>query len=234
MMKHNSPKEIEFKWQARSKKDFERFRHHAKALGAKAARSQTVLIRDLYLDTRDGKFTKAGLKCRLRQYGSKWQLTLKSFGRRKKGLVQRMEQEIKLPSFKYRAAALRYVIDRLGTIFFDAPPQKLFEIRNLRTLCRYKLPGHAKAEACFDRVTISKGKKQIKMKEIEFEFLNGDLPAFKQFTGALTLTSGLSPQKKSKVATAISTFGLASLRKSARISSGRRFAEYSKRLSALL
>lgn len=235
IVKHNSSKEIEFKWQARSKTDFERFLRHAKALGATASRAQTLLIRDLYLDTAAGAFANAGLKCRLRQYGNEWRLTLKSFGQRKKGLVQRLEKEIKLPSFKSRAAALRYVSERLeNSLLADAPLKSLFEIRNRRTLCRYRLPGRAKAEASFDRVTLSRNRKKVKMREIEFEFLGGNLASFKKFSVELGLAAGLCLQKKSKVATAVSAFGLASLRKCARINSDRRFAEYSKRLSTLL
>lgn len=235
MMKRDSPKEIEFKWQARSKKDFERFRYHAKALGAKTARSQTVLIRDLYLDTPDGKFANAGLKCRLRQYGSEWRLTLKSFARLKKGLAQRLEKEINLPSFKSRAAALRYLSGRLKpSLLSGAPLRSLFEITNLRTLCRYQLPGRVKAEASFDRVTLSRDKRKVRMLEIEFEFAEGDLTSFKKFIRAVTREASLIPQKKSKVATAVSAFGLASLRKSARINSGRCFAAFAGQLTGLL
>ena len=235
IVKHNSSKEIEFKWQARSKKDFERFRRHAKALGAIASRSQTLLIRDLYLDTAGGIFTNAGLKCRLRQAGSEWRLTLKSFGQRKKGLVQRLEKEIKLPSFKSRTAALRYVSGRLKpSLLAGAPLKSLFEIRNRRTLCRYQLPGRAKAEASFDRVTISRDKRKVRMLEIEFEFLGGNLASFKKFSAELGLAAGLCLQKKSKVATAVSAFGLGRILKNARIDSARHFIKYSKHLSALL
>ncbi len=207
--KNTSQKEIEFKWRAQSKIDFERFRYYAKALGASASRSQTLRIRDLYLDTLEGQFAKTGLKCRLRQYGSEWQLTLKSFARLKKGLAQRLEKEIKLPAFKTRAAALRYVKGRLeASLLSGAPLRKLFEIKNLRTLCRYKLPERAIAEASFDRVTLSRNKKKVAMLEIEFEFLSGDLASFKKFARALTSASGLKPQKKSKVATALSAFSL--------------------------
>ena len=233
MMKHNSSHEIEFKWQAHSKTDYEHFRRHAKALGAGAYHLQTLHIRDLYLDTAGGEFATAGLKCRLRHSGDKWQVTLKSFGRRKKGMAERMEREIKLPSFKSRIAALRYVTGRLEGVLLDGPLLALFEVRNLRSLCRYKLPGHAKAEACFDRVTISRGRKKIKMKEIEFEFLNGDLAAFKQFTGALTLTSGLKPQKKSKIATAAAFFTFKKSARKKRIS-GRNFTNFTNRLAAAL
>ncbi|GEM_PF-897109 len=252
-MNHNGL-EIEFKWQASSNADFERFLAHAGQLGAKIGSVEKIRIRDLYLDTESRYFTQAGVKCRLRQAGSpcfrharralrarssqagsKWQLTLKTFSRLKKGLAQRQEKEIPLPFFKSQAAALRYLNRRMaGALFSGQSLRGLFEIKNLRTVHRIKLGCGANTEASFDRVTIVKHEKKVLMREIELEFLGGKLPCFKKFTLKLTRSSGLRPQKKSKVATAVSAFGLEMIRKNTSGESGRNFAQLTKLLSTLL
>ncbi len=226
--------EIEFKWQASSNADFERFLAHARCLGAKIGPSKKIRIRDLYLDTESRYFARTGLKCRLRRAGKDWQLTLKSFSGLKKGLAQRQEKEISLPRFKSRTLALRHVNGLAASLLAGEPLRGLFEIRNCRTLRRLKLAYGAKAEASFDQVLISRHGQQVQMKEIEFEFLGGKLVCFKKFVHAITRSSGLQPQNKSKVATAISAFGLEMIRKGAAQRSKQNFFHLAKRLSALL
>ena len=201
--------EVEFKWAVTSRSDFVRFLTTAKQLRAKIGAPTDCKIHDRYLDTNDGILTKANIKYRLRQLSTKWELTWKTPTSFTHGLAKRWEKTVTLPKKLSWQQALR--LAKTGFVQQTLRKKRwviLFEIKNSRTNYSLQLPKRFKAEVSFDRVLICRGTQTVVMQEIELEFLKGNFFAFKQFGNNLTRNAHLKHAKKSKVATAVSTFGL--------------------------
>ncbi|MBA2727116.1 MAG: CYTH domain-containing protein, partial [Parachlamydiaceae bacterium] len=185
-------KEIEYKWQAHSLRDYKLFLQLAQNIGANLSKQKKMLNRDQYLDTPEHFFLSSHLECRIRLNKEQSELTLKSFSVSKRVIFVRNENTIQLPSFISKKAALAYC---RANFFKNIQP--LFEILNNRQVHLITLPCGTCAEASFDQVLMVCGEKKFRMKEIEFEFKSGQLDTFKEFVGQLSPLS-LTPSKFSK------------------------------------
>lgn len=185
-------REIECKWIARSIRDYKLFIQRAQDLGAKLSRQKEVQNKDQYLDTPENFFQTSQLVCRIRLSNGRSELTLKSYSEPDQEFFNRYEKTIKLPHFNSQEAALKYVRNK-----FFRKIQPLFEILNNRQVYTLILPGGGRAEACFDKVLMLCGKKQLRMHEIELEFKSGSLEKFKAFVNKLS-SLPLNPSKSSK------------------------------------
>ncbi|MBI4676663.1 MAG: CYTH domain-containing protein [Elusimicrobia bacterium] len=200
--------ELEAKWSLRSESGFAAFRAEAVSLGARPGRSRLILIKDTYLDTREDFFGRRRVSCRLRNAGGSWELTLKSRTRLKKGVASRKERTCPLGRPKGLAAAMRRVRTRLQGIPGRESLRPVFTILNRRSVLPLRLPGGPAAECSFDRIVIRRGKRSLRMLEIELEFLKGRRERFGSFVRALRGGPHFFPAARSKVATALAAFSL--------------------------
>jgi len=185
-------KEIEYKWNAHSLRDYHLLLQLAQDFGAKISKPKQVKNKDLYLDTPENYFLSSGLECRIRITDGHTELTLKSFSDPKQEIFIRDEKTIRFPDLKSKMAVLAYCRDN-----YFKNIQPLFELRNNRQINMITLPCKTRAEANFDQVLMFCGEKKFRMKEIELEFKSGKLEKFKEFVGYLT-SLPLTPSKSSK------------------------------------
>lgn len=193
-------KEIEYKWQAASLRDYQMFLQLAEKHGAKLSHSKKVKIKDLYLDTPENIFQSLHIASRLRFSHGQFEFTLKSFPDSTKKIFIRNEKTIRLPPLDSKKEALKYCQNK-----FFKNIQPLFEILNNRKSHTLTLPCGTCAEACFDQVIMLSHEKKFRMLEIELEFKRGDLKNFKAFIRKLSPLP-LIPSPSSKFKTAMSQF----------------------------
>lgn len=187
--------EIEFKYAALSKRDFGAFLSAAEKRFP-PGRPRAVVIEDRYFDSADKYFSKNKTACRIRKENAAFTLTLKYSRPLKNGLASREETHFPLrakTAAQARKAAQAHVKRELKEIFI---------IKNKRTV--YAISGAFNAELCFDDFKITAERKTLPMKEIELEFISGNLKEFKRAARALQKESGLAFAVKSKVKTALS------------------------------
>ncbi|MBI5209638.1 MAG: CYTH domain-containing protein [Elusimicrobia bacterium] len=200
--------ELEAKWSVQSEKGFAAFQARALQLGASFAKPRLAVIHDLYLDTLEGFFGKRGISCRLRHTDGLWELTLKSRSALKGGLASRRERTYAMDRVSDLTHARRRARKFLSGIPGHESLETLFAIVNRRSVCRLSLPQGVAAEAAFDRVVIGRGRRRVRMLEVELEHLEGDKPAFLAFVRRLGEGLGFAPAARSKVATALAAFSL--------------------------
>ncbi|MBI5624222.1 MAG: CYTH domain-containing protein [Elusimicrobia bacterium] len=200
--------EVEAKWSVRSERGFAVFREEAVARGAVLGRTRSSLIKDSYLDTPGSFFGSRRVSCRLRRASGSWELTLKGMTRLKGGVADRREKTFPLGRLKTRGGALARVRRLLRRVPGHEGLEERFVIFNRRTVVPVRLPGGVKAECSFDRAGISRGRKVVRMLEIELELMGGSRPAFSSFVRRLNSSGALLPAVRSKVATALRAFGL--------------------------
>ncbi|MBI5884355.1 MAG: CYTH domain-containing protein [Elusimicrobia bacterium] len=200
--------ELEAKWLCRSESGFAAFRAEAIRCGAESGRPRPVLIKDSYLDTRDSFFGRRRVSCRLRNAGGRWELTLKARTALKAGVASRLERTIPLRGRRSPAQALARVRAMLSAVPGHESLKEVFVIVNRRTILPLGLADGTGLECAFDRMVIRRGKKAVRMLEIEVEFLEGKRAAFCAFVRAVKGNGSFSPSSKSKVATALAAFSL--------------------------
>lgn len=191
--------EREFKWAVKSSEDFTCFLKSAQMLALRVTSPKHVFITDDYLDTHDYWLHQHQIKCRIRKFKNKAELTFKNASKLKNGLAQRFEKT-------YRLSGRKNHLKILISLFGRTTYQNLFTIKNRRTIRQVHISTTTKAELCFDRVTIQKGRKRVGLKEIELEFQKGNFRDFLRFASKVTSKSGLMKQTKSKVKTAVNAF----------------------------
>lgn len=202
-------REIEFKWRVRSPVGFATFRRMGTKLGAHWTRPNKIRIKDFYVDTHRFDFLRTRWVCRLREANGHWEITFKSPTPVRKGLASRLEKKIRLPSARTETDAFSELQRKARQVFDQTRPVTLFVIRNNRRTRRVTLPDGTRMEASFDRVRIRRGRREVRMREIELEFLGGNLRNFKKFGRAMTRAAGLELTHRSKVATAVVELNLA-------------------------
>jgi triphosphatase len=199
----NTKEEIEFKWSVKSPEQFGDFREAAKAAGAKLGSPQSRHNHDLYLDTAKGALEKSKITCRLRDCNGRFEMTIKAASKLKGGLARRSEKNIPLEGVRKADAALALVRDLYHHPATNGDQLEVrFSISNNRRDLDLSLPGAFKAQVSFDEVAINAGLKTVGMREIEMEFLEGNLRKFLDFARQMTKKAGLLPARMSKVATA--------------------------------
>lgn len=182
----------------------------AKNLEAKISpHSQAVQIHDQYVDTPENFFQNSKHACRIRLIDADAELTLKRLSRhkhhvQKDGIFVRDEKIIKLPKLASNKAALDYCRNN-----FFVRMQPLFAISNSRQIDNLTLPCGTRAEASYDQVVMSCGKKKHRMHEIELEFKSGQLQDFKAFIDKLSVLP-LNFSKSSKFEIALENLSVAS------------------------
>lgn len=182
-----SNKEIEYKWQARSIRDYKSFLQLTQKFGAKIFQSKKKRIKDVYLDTPEIFFQMSDLECRIRSMNGCFEITLKDLPDSPdpdKKVFNRFERTIPLPHFNSIKAAIDYCRQQ-----FFMTIQPLFEILNNRQIHTVILPCGTRAEAAFDQVLMTRGEKKFRMHEIELEFKRGIFENFKAFIDKLPISS---------------------------------------------
>lgn len=202
-------REIEFKWRVRSSSEFSTFLRMATKLGAQRTRPKKIHIRDFYVDTHRFDFLRRRWVCRLREANGRWEITFKSPTPLRKGLASRLEKKIRLPSARSKTDAFSELQRKAKQVFDQTKPVTLFVIKNNRQTHRATLPDGTRMETSFDRVRIQRGRREVRMREIELEFLGGNLRNFKKFGRTMTRAAGLELTHRSKVATAVAELNLA-------------------------
>ena len=195
--------EIEYKWSAAEPRSFYKMRRAMAGAGI-AATSQTLHLRDVYLDTPSGELGAQKIAFRLRSTNGAWEATFKTKTEVINGKAVRREETLPLPAARSFRHALRLLHEKKrwkGLVLEGLATQ--FEIRNRRVLHLIKQPGFS-AEISFDNCNIVVGKQRVIFKEIEMEFKRGRIKSFEQTVRLLHLKSGLKFSKCSKVKTAIS------------------------------
>jgi triphosphatase len=170
------------------------------SLSSSVHRRGTQRSRDLYLDTADRFFLRAGSACRLRMRGPRAQVALKSLSAFRNGIAARMEMEETLPArpgefpapFPGREinAWLRPLAGRL-TI------QPLFEIRQCRTVYDVRLKHGTSLQVSADALTVSENVASCGT-WIEVELMQGEPRDLLAFARALRSALGLTPARQSK------------------------------------
>lgn len=194
--------EIEFKWSAAAPRSFFKM-HRAMAQIGLSAASQTLCLRDVYLDTPIGELGAQKIAFRLRSTNGAWEATFKTKTEVINGKAVRREETLPLPTARSFKQALQLLHDkkRWKNIALEHLTA-LFEIRNTRLLHVIKRAGFA-TEISFDNCKIVVGKQRLPFKEIEMEFKGGNIKAFEKTVALLGEKSGLEFSKCSKVKTAL-------------------------------
>ncbi|WP_424243960.1 inorganic triphosphatase YgiF [Elusimicrobium posterum] len=185
--------EHEFKWSARTTKDFDAF------LSAvpDAVFAENAGIYDVYYDNKDKYYSSQKMSCRIRRQNGAYILTFKSDTKIVNGLARREEKNINL-----KAKNLPDAVKESAKYLPAKGIKKIFSIKNKRK--NYALKNDFEAEVSFDDCVIKAGKKTARMFEIEMEFKHGDEKKFNNFAKNLTKKTGLKFAEVSKVKTAIS------------------------------
>jgi inorganic triphosphatase YgiF len=200
--------ELEAQWRVRSAAGFAAFRAEAVRCGAASGRPRPVLIKDSYLDTRDSFFGRRRVSCRLRNAGGRWELTLKARTALKAGVASRLERTLPLGKSENPSQALARVRAMLAAVPGHETLKEVFVIINRRTILPLRLADGTGLECAFDRMVIRRGKKTVRMLEVEVELIKGKAAAFSGFVRAVKGGGSFSPSTKSKVATALAAFSL--------------------------
>ncbi|MBI1883745.1 MAG: CYTH domain-containing protein [Chlamydiae bacterium] len=202
-------KEIEFKWQCESLQDFQKFIKAAHTWGHDFSQTKKVSIHDYYLDTSQRFFGERHVSCRLRKQDKRWELTLKSKSKLKRGLAERLEKTWRLGHLLIFSQALNHCQNHILKETLNSQKlQVIFEIRNKRRMKQLWITPHTQAAISFDSVSISRKSRSFPMLEIELEFIRGNSASFLSFIQKISRLTKLKAAKTSKVERALKTFGL--------------------------
>ncbi|MDR0292266.1 MAG: CYTH domain-containing protein [Elusimicrobium sp.] len=189
-------REYEFKWAAKTPRDFKIFLGALRGL-ARAGRPARRGIKDIYFDSAAKYYSENKISCRLRRENKKFILTLKGASEIVGGLASRGEKNFRLKSVN-AAAAKKEMLQFLP----DKNIKKIFTVTNKRTV--YKIKKSFEAEICFDDFFINAGGRKRRMFEIEMELKKGRKNIFKNFARRIAGKINLKFAKISKVKTALS------------------------------
>ncbi|WP_428898558.1 CYTH domain-containing protein [Parelusimicrobium proximum] len=187
--------EKEFKWTILNTKGFNAFKSALAALPLKIEDKGIVPITDIYLDTDKQLYTKKNTAVRIRVSGGKFTLTVKKHISEDKGMIKREENNTPLKSVSV-SSAVKEAQDILKEKLII-----LFVIKNKRGLLKIKAK-YFEAEVCLDSFVLYVKGREIKMREVEMEFVKGDENYFLDAAENITAASKLSYSKMSKVKTA--------------------------------
>ena len=192
--------ETEFKWGVCRARDFDVFINALKQLSVLTSDKKIVTITDYYLDNRQRQFTKNKVALRVRCIGNIFQATLKTRTALKNGLARRQELTRPLPPAATRQKAiyaLQAYQEWAGYSLANLHPY--FVIKNKRTVydIHYK---NCRCEAALDNYLTQASGHQMRRREIELELKSGRVADFKKLVQQISLISGLSAAKISKVA----------------------------------
>lgn len=160
--------------------------------------------RNVYLDTPDLRLRRARSVLKLRQVGSKWDLTYKRSQGVHRGIAQRLEvtapihssQLARLSAGGLMLAPLR----RVRRIIGDRPLTRLFTLFTHR-YCLIFSDGRFRVEVDVDRVALQQGRRvRARRLEVEVENLSATPAVFRRAVAALRrqFGEGLEPTAMSK------------------------------------
>ena len=164
-----------------------------------AAGGQPLRLQARYFDTAERALAAAGMALRLRREGERWVQTLKGRG---DGVMQRLEHEVVLDGSEPprldlsrhdgtpAGAALRRALG-------DAVPQPTFETDVHRTVLRLQ-QADALIELALDEGALRAGAAVAELCELEYELLQGPVPALLALAGEGVLRHGLWLDVRSK------------------------------------
>ena len=198
--------ELEFKWGAGTYEDYSRFFKTSRRFGAFVGPEEKLRNRDYYLDTPSGAIRASGCAARIRDTGERWEFTLKSKTDFRDGMARRNEQTFPIETDGTASSALKQVKSgSLRAKGLDLPYEYFEEIFTIDTRRRQRvieLPGGTRALATFDDSKINAGDLEGHLREVEFEFVEGNEQGFKNFAKKVSVTAELKPCAMSKVAAA--------------------------------
>ena len=196
--------ETEFKWDASAPFSFARMLGAVrKTADKKNISTPTYLkIKDIYLDSPDGKLQREKIALRVRNTQGKCELTYKTRTEVVNGKAVRREETLPLVGIKKLTEALVFLNEKKGWQGICLNNLSvLFTIHNRRVV-RLISQGTNEFELSFDTCEIHAGKKRVKLKEIELELKKGSAIEMEKFAAQIMKVSGLPFSKKSKVKTA--------------------------------
>lgn len=197
--------ELEYKWSAGTYEDFSRLVKTSRRFGASAGPEDKLRNRDYYVDTHLARLRQAGAAARIRNCGGRWEFTYKTATSFSGGLARRGEQTVALDCGTSSEALKLLKTGALRSPELDLPFEHFEEIFTIDTR-RYQrmieMPGGTRALASFDDAKINVGEMEGHLCEIEFEFVEGNEQAFKNFAKKVSVTAELKPVTMSKVAAA--------------------------------
>ncbi len=166
-------------------------------------------IRDLYLDTGDFWFYRAGVACRLRLSGDSADLTLKALTPPRDGISERRElsETLVAPPGRFPgplpAGAMARMLRRLMP---RASVRVLAEVRQHRIACRVQAHNGAEFQVSADRVRWPGCASEEAL--IEVELLDGHPDDLREFTQELCARLPFRPRDDSKFEAALRRAGL--------------------------
>jgi inorganic triphosphatase YgiF len=174
---------------------------------------------DRYYDTADWRFFTAGYALRMRQAGSRGEVTLKSFGTRRDGLRQRHElnQVVNdLGEERNLARALEHLDGEVGgrvrAVLGRAHLTRLFEVRSNRTRVAVQSSGSPIAEIALDEVVIAAGRRRpARLHRVEVEIHDPDGAGehgLARFVAEMRAQCHLAPAEHSKFEAGVLAYSL--------------------------
>jgi len=180
-------------------------------VGARRAATQV----DLYLDTSDWRFRRAGYALRIRRVGRRGEATLKSFdsdGPETPGLRNRREltERLAAPEPKLLRKAGGEVGERVRAVAGTKPLRPLFEVRTRRRAFSVEADGLPPAELALDDTVIQPpgDAEPARLHRVEVEGPEATLEALEPFLGRLRADCKLEPGGESKYGTGLLAAGL--------------------------
>lgn len=197
--------ELEFKWAAGTYEDFSRLVKTSRRFGASAGPEEKLRNRDYYVDTPSATLREADTVARIRNCGKRWEFTYKTATSFRGGMAKRGEQTSRLEADTSSSALKCLKSGVLRPEGLALPFERLGEIFTIDTR-RYQrminIPGGTHALASFDDSKINVDDMEGHLCEIEFEFVDGNEQAFKNFAKKVSVTAELKSGGMSKVAAA--------------------------------
>lgn len=197
--------EKEFKWSLKSSGDFKLLREMIKkspVFSSFGARGKIFLINDSYFDTKERFLSRRKTAFRFRKSQGRAEITLKSASVCKNGLCQRTEKTKKLNKVLRKAKAAAAVRQLFVKTYGNTSLlTEIFTIQTRRQ--QFSLDdGALKAQLCLDSSLIKAGKKTLRLREMELEYVKGPFENFLLLAQLISKITGLAYAQKSKVASA--------------------------------
>jgi CHAD domain-containing protein len=191
-------KEIELKLLCDKSFTLDTFLAHLKSI-ATVSESKKGDNNDTYLDTRAGCFAAAGLSARLRKKGAKRQLDIKSIPIIPELIMSREEHSVTLKSNENAEKALKKWVEESWPIQLKGQAKAQLVIKSKRQKFILETSGY-KAELSYDEsMVMTAGQKTGPcFREMECEFISGDVKAFRFVCSIISAYDGLQPSQLSK------------------------------------
>ena len=212
-----SDREVEWQFDALDVRPVERWLRPPAAPGnlsegADVRPGQTRTLVDLYVDSDDWRFHRAGYSLRLRRQGRAVEATLKSIAPATGGLRDRLEVSETVGSFDLEA--LRSAGGEVGglvrSMAGSRPLRPVLHVRTRRRTYGVDVRGAAAAELALDQTSMTPGDGQepVRLRRVEVELKGGAAAELQPFVRAMSRECGLRPAELSKFEAGLMALGL--------------------------